>query len=107
MTAVYAGNRARDPYPAPGGTSVRAFEAERDRAYGQIWKAALPASTGPHHRLIYNMAERFYKHGDAYFQFVARAHHRLGFPGPVRRSTPSSIRCTSLHGIERGIPARR
>lgn len=50
--------------------SPRAFEAELDQAQAQVWKAALPASGGPFHRLIWNMAERFSKHGEAYFQFI-------------------------------------
>lgn len=50
--------------------SARAFETELNRAHEQIWKAAIPSSGGPHHRLIYNLAERFYKHGEAYFQFI-------------------------------------
>jgi transposase len=50
--------------------SARAFEAELQQAHDQIWKAAIPSSAGPYHRLIYNMAERFYKHGEAYFQFI-------------------------------------
>ncbi len=50
--------------------SARAFETELRHAHDQIWKAAIPASKGPHHRLIYNMAERFYHHGEAYFQFI-------------------------------------
>ena len=50
--------------------SARVFEGELHQAHDQIWKAAIPASAGPFHRLIYNMAERFYKHGDAYFQFI-------------------------------------
>jgi transposase len=50
--------------------SARAFEAQLQQAHDQIWKAAIPSSQGPFHRLIYNMAERFYKHGDAYFQFI-------------------------------------
>jgi transposase len=50
--------------------SAQAFEAELQQAHDQIWKAAIPSSAGPYHRLIYNMAERFYKHGEAYFQFI-------------------------------------
>jgi len=50
--------------------SARAFEAELQQAHDQIWKAAIPSSAGPFHRLIYNMAERFYHHGEAYFQFI-------------------------------------
>ena len=50
--------------------SARTFEAELQQAHDQIWKAAIPSSPGPHHRLIYNMAERFYHHGEAYFQFI-------------------------------------
>lgn len=50
--------------------STRAFEAELDQAHEQIWKAAIPASGGPFHRLVWNMAERFAKHGEAYFQFI-------------------------------------
>jgi transposase len=50
--------------------SATEFEARLDKVYAQIWKAALPGSRGPCHRLIWNMAERFAKHGDAYFQFI-------------------------------------
>ena len=50
--------------------SAGAFEAKLQQAHDQIWKAAIPASAGPFHRLIYNMAERFYHHGEAYFQFI-------------------------------------
>jgi transposase len=50
--------------------SAEAFEAQLQQVQGQIWKAAIPSSDGPYHRLIYNMAERFYHHGDAYFQFI-------------------------------------
>lgn len=50
--------------------STRAFAAELDQAHEQIWKAAIPASGGPFHRLVWNMAERFFKHGEAYFQFI-------------------------------------
>lgn len=50
--------------------SSQAYAAELDQAQAQIWKAALPASGGPFHRLIWNMAERFAKHGEAYFQFI-------------------------------------
>jgi transposase len=50
--------------------SAQAFEAELAGAYAHIWKAAMPSSEGPFHRLIRNMAERFYKHGEAYFQFI-------------------------------------
>jgi transposase len=50
--------------------SARAFETELNQAHEQIWKAAIPSFAGPYHRLIYNMAERFYKHGEAYFQFI-------------------------------------
>jgi transposase len=50
--------------------SASAFEAELNQAHNQIWKAAIPSYDGPYHRLIYNMAERFYKHGEAYFQFI-------------------------------------
>ena len=50
--------------------SARAFEAELAQAHDHIWKAAIPSSNGPFHRLIGNMAERFYQHGEAYFQFI-------------------------------------
>lgn len=50
--------------------SARAFESELAAAHGQIWRAALPGSGGPFHRLIWNMAERFNRHGEAYFQFI-------------------------------------
>lgn len=50
--------------------SGRAFEAQLTEAHDQIWKAAIPSSPGPFHRLIGNMAERFYQHGEAYFQFM-------------------------------------
>ena len=50
--------------------SASAFAAELDQAHAQIWQAAIPTSRGPFHRLIYNMAERFAKHGEAYFQFI-------------------------------------
>jgi len=49
---------------------ARTFEAQLRQAHDQIWKAAIPSSDGPYHRLIYNMAERFYHHGEAYFQFI-------------------------------------
>lgn len=50
--------------------SARAFDLELSAAHNQIWKAAIPSSGNPFHRLIRNMAERFYKHGEAYFQFI-------------------------------------
>jgi transposase len=50
--------------------SARAFQSELAQAHDQIWRAAIPSSGPPFHRLIYNMAERFYKHGEAYFQFI-------------------------------------
>jgi transposase len=50
--------------------SAPAFAAELDQAHEQIWTAAIPASGGPFHRLVWNMAERFSKHGEAYFQFI-------------------------------------
>ena len=50
--------------------SARAFEAALQQAHDQIWKAAIPSWKGPYHRLIFNMAERFYHHGEAYFQFI-------------------------------------
>ncbi len=50
--------------------SARAFESELAAAHDQIWRAALSGSGGPFHRLIWNMAERFYRHGEAYFQFI-------------------------------------
>ncbi len=50
--------------------SARAFGVELNQAHEQIWKAAIPSSKGPLHRLIFNMAERFYHHGEAYFQFI-------------------------------------
>jgi hypothetical protein len=50
--------------------SARVFETQLAGAHDQIWKAALPSSAGPFHRLIRNMAERFFKHGEAYFQFI-------------------------------------
>jgi transposase len=50
--------------------SAQAFQARLDAAYVHIWQAAIPAGEGPCHRLVANMAERFYKHGDAYFQFI-------------------------------------
>ena len=46
------------------------FDAELAQAHDRIWKAAIPASGGPFHRLVWNMAERFAKHGEAYFQFI-------------------------------------
>ena len=53
--------------------SPAAFESELHQAHDQIWNTAIPSSashaTGCH-RLIHNMAERFYKHGEAYFQFI-------------------------------------
>jgi hypothetical protein len=58
---------------------ARAFEAQLRQAHDQIWKAAIPAADGPYHRLIYNMAERFYHHGEAYlhqrssFQWIYQA----------------------------------
>jgi transposase len=50
--------------------SARAFEAALQQAHDQIWKAAIPSWKGPYHRLIFNMAQRFYHHGEAYFQFI-------------------------------------
>jgi len=53
--------------------SPRAFEAELTQAHNRIWNAAIPSSAScaiDYHRLIRNMAERFYKHGEAYFQFI-------------------------------------
>jgi hypothetical protein len=50
--------------------SSRAFEAELTQAHDQIWKAALPSRATDYHRLVRNMADRFYKHGEAYFQFI-------------------------------------
>lgn len=50
--------------------SARDFESELGQAHDQIWEAAIPASVGPFHRLVWNMAERFSKHGEAYFQFM-------------------------------------
>ncbi|MCL5097129.1 MAG: IS66 family transposase [Candidatus Omnitrophica bacterium] len=50
--------------------SAPAFEIELNGAHEQIWRAAIPSSGGPFHRLIHNLAERFYKHGEAYFQFI-------------------------------------
>jgi transposase len=49
---------------------TRAWEKALNQAHDQIWMAAIPSSAGPYHRLIYNMAERFYQHGEAYFQFI-------------------------------------
>jgi len=46
------------------------FQEELHSAHDQIWLAAIPPFKGPYHRLIVNMAERFYKHGEAYFQFI-------------------------------------
>jgi hypothetical protein len=48
----------------------QSYEEEVHRVYRQIWMAAIPRSKGPDHRLIFNMAERFFKHGEAYFQFI-------------------------------------
>ena len=50
--------------------SPGAFEAELTQAHDQIWKAALPSRAADYHRLVRNMADRFYKHGEAYFQFI-------------------------------------
>jgi transposase len=50
--------------------SVRSFESHLRQAQDRIWIAALPGSGGPFHRLVWNMAERFSKHGEAYFQFI-------------------------------------
>lgn len=50
--------------------SAQDFDSELAQAHAQIWKAAIPASGGPFHRLVWNMAERFAKHGEAYFQFI-------------------------------------
>jgi transposase len=50
--------------------SPRAFASALAAAHDQIWQAALPRSRGPLHRLIRNMARRFDKHGEAYFQFI-------------------------------------
>jgi hypothetical protein len=48
----------------------RSFESELTQAHEQIWRAALPRFCGRVHRLIRNMATRFDKHGEAYFQFI-------------------------------------
>jgi transposase len=50
--------------------SARSFESHLRQAQDRIWIAALPGSGGPFHRLVWNMAERFSKHGEAYFQFI-------------------------------------
>ena len=50
--------------------NAQAFESELGQAHEQIWEAAIPTSSGPFHRLVWNMAERFAKHGEAYFQFI-------------------------------------
>jgi transposase len=50
--------------------SPRALESELTQAHNQIWNAAIPAAATDYHRLIRNMAERFYQHGEAYFQFI-------------------------------------
>ena len=50
--------------------SAQDFDSELAQAHEQIWKAAIPASGGPFHPLVWNMAERFAKHGEAYFQFI-------------------------------------
>ena len=51
--------------------SAPAFEAGLAQAHDKIWQAAIPSSDGTaFHRLIVNMAERFYNHGEAYFQFI-------------------------------------
>ena len=50
--------------------SPSAFESALAQAHDQIWAAAIPSSGAPCHRLIANMAERFYQHGEAYFQFM-------------------------------------
>lgn len=50
--------------------SATAFQNELDAAQAQIWKAAIPRTTAPLHRLIGNMARRFNNHGEAYFQFI-------------------------------------
>lgn len=50
--------------------SARALESELTQSHNQIWRAALPSSGHHFHRLIGNMAERFDKHGEAYFQFI-------------------------------------
>lgn len=50
--------------------SARAFESQLAQAHDHIWMAAIPSSGTHFHRLIGNMAERFYKHGEAYFQFI-------------------------------------
>ena len=50
--------------------SPRTFEFRLLQAHDQIWEAARPSPTTPSHRLIRNMAARFAKHGEAYFQFI-------------------------------------
>lgn len=50
--------------------SPQAVEAELGGVYERIWRAALPGSGDHDHRLIRNMATRFAKHGEAYFQFI-------------------------------------
>lgn len=64
LQALFGTLHRKDQLSAP------AFEAELDKVHAQIWRAAIPASGGPIHRLVWNMAERFAKHGDAYFQFI-------------------------------------
>ena len=56
---------------------AKAFAEQLARAEEQIWEAALEPRAFPQrfggqnmHQLIGNMAERFFKHGDAYFQFI-------------------------------------
>jgi len=57
--------------------STQAFAKELAMAEEQIWEAALEPRAFPQrfggqnlHRLIGNMAQRFFQHGEAYFQFI-------------------------------------
>lgn len=57
--------------------SAQAFARQLARAEEQIWEAALAPKAFPArfggpkpHRLIKNMVQRFFQHGQAYFQFI-------------------------------------
>ena len=82
--------------------STRALEAELDQAHEHIWKAAIPASGGPFHRLVWNMAQRFFKHGEAYL--CDFAHVSAGTPRPQVRSGVSLTQCSSCSICARSGP---
>jgi hypothetical protein len=64
LRALFSTLHRRDELKAP------AFAAALAAVHAQIWRAALPTSGDQDHRLIRNLAERFAKHGEAYFQFL-------------------------------------